>query len=102
MTKLEIKIQDRELEEQAKMREKESKEQEFIQTHSETESNNEIFHTFSNGKKVKFNIQIFDGVMNDLEAAKNDAIRAIKIDSLKVDYWKQNSRSRKTKQKRRN
>lgn len=70
LTKQEIKIQDRELEEQAKMREKELKEQEFIQTHSETDSNNELFHTFPNGKKVKFNIQIFDGVMNDLEAAK--------------------------------
>lgn len=62
----EIKMKEQELENTDKKLELELKEQEFIKNNSD--ENN--FHTFPNGKKVKFNIELFNGVMTDLDAAK--------------------------------
>jgi hypothetical protein len=49
------------------VQEKKLLEQEEFRKNNSDEDN---YHKLPNGKKIKFNIQLFDGVMNDLDAAK--------------------------------
>lgn len=69
LTKLEVKqleLEEKQKQEELNNREKALKEEQFIRENSDKNK----LHKLPNGKKIQFSLELFDGVMTDLDAAK--------------------------------